>query len=163
MLKSNTCAENRLVIHNASEVDELKLLSSLNTLGYIEFDVPCNLSSLEEKLYAYADFLWLSRHTYHVFGKYNKQQQYLIQRVYICTNLNSPFVVQSNDQLEDSKINIVVMPYSSSFAFRTQVESKEREHIFLVSTNLLQDSIGKDHVYFNRADYMSVGQNMLQT
>ena len=55
------------------------------------------------------------------------------------------------------------MPYSSSFAFQTQVESKEREHIFLVSTNLLQDSIGKDCVYFNQADYMSVGQDMLQT
>ena len=148
-LKLNTCAENRLVIHNASEVDELQLLSSLNTLGYIEFDVPCNLSSLEEKLYAYADLPWFSRHTYHIFGKYNNQRQYLIQRVYICTNPNSPFVVQSNDQLEDSKINIVVMPYSSSFAFRTQVESKEREHMFLVSTNLLQDSIGKDRVYFN--------------
>ena len=87
----------------------------------------------------------------------------MIQRVYICTNPNSPFVVQSNDQLEDSKINIVVMPYSYSFVFRTQVESKEREHMFLVSTNLLQDSIGKDRVYFNRADYMSVGQDMLQT
>ena len=71
----------------------------------------------------------------------------MIQRVYICTNPNSPFVVQSNDQLEDNKINTVVMPYSSSFAFRTQVESKEREHMFLVSTNLLQDSIGKDRVY----------------
>ena len=163
VLKMSTCAENRLVIHNASEVDELKLLSSLNTLGYIEFDVPCNLSSLEEKLYAYADLPWFSRHTYHVFGKYNNQGQYLIQRVYICTNPNSPLVVQINDQLEDSKINIVVMPYSSSFAFRTQVESKEREHMFLVSTNLLQDSTGKDRVYFNRADYMSVGQDMLQT
>jgi len=163
VLKMSTCAENRLVIHNASEVDELKLLSSLNTLGYIEFDVLCNLSSLEKKLYAYADLPWFSRHTYHVFGKYNNQGQYLIQRVYICTNPNSPFVVPINDQLEDSKINTVVMPYSSSFAFRTQVESKEREHIFLISTNLLQDSIGKDHVYFNRADCMSIGQDMLQT
>ena len=35
--------------------------------------------------------------------------------------------------------------------------------MFLVSTNLLQDSIGKDHLYFNRADYMSVGQDMIQT
>ena len=92
---------------------------------------------MEEKLNAYADFLWLSRHTYHVFGKYNNKGQYMMQRVYICTNLNSPFVVQSNDQLEDSKINTTVMSYSSSFAFRTQVESKEREHMFLVSTNLL--------------------------
>ena len=163
VLKMRTCAENRLVIHNASEVDELKLLSSLNTLGYIEFDVPCNLSSLAEKLYAYAVLPWFSRHIYHVFGKYNNKGQYMMERVYICTNPNSPFVVQSNDQLEDSKINTIVKPYSSSFAFRTQVEFKEREHMFLVSTNLLQDSIGKDRVYFNRADYMSVGQDMLQT
>ena len=35
--------------------------------------------------------------------------------------------------------------------------------MFLVSTNLLQNRIGKDRVYFNRADYMSVGQDMLQT
>ena len=35
VLKSSTCAENRLVIHNASEVDELKLLSFLNTLGFV--------------------------------------------------------------------------------------------------------------------------------
>ena len=68
VLKLSTCAENRLVIHNASEVDELKLLSSLNTLGYIEFDVPCNLSSLEEKLYSYADLPWFFRHTYHVLA-----------------------------------------------------------------------------------------------
>ena len=118
---------------------------------------------MEEKLNAYANFLWLSIHTHHVIGKYNNKGQYLIRRVYICTNLNSSFVVQSNDQLEDSKTNTVVMPYFSSFAFRTQVESKEREHMFLVSTNLLQDSISKDRVYFNRADYMSVGQDMLQT
>jgi hypothetical protein len=44
VLESNTCAENRHVIHNASDVDELKLMSSLNTLGYIEFDVLCNLN-----------------------------------------------------------------------------------------------------------------------
>jgi hypothetical protein len=30
--------------------DKLKLLSSLNTLGYIKFDVLCNLDDLEEKL-----------------------------------------------------------------------------------------------------------------
>ena len=54
-LKSNTYAENKYVIHNASDIDELQLLSSLNTLGYIEFDVLCNLSYLEKKLYAYSD------------------------------------------------------------------------------------------------------------
>jgi hypothetical protein len=29
---------------------KLELISSLNTLGYIEFDVPCNLNCLEKKL-----------------------------------------------------------------------------------------------------------------
>ena len=71
VLESNICAANKHVIHNASDVDELKLLSSLNTLGYIEFDVLCNVSYLEEKLNAYADFLWLSRHTYHITTKDN--------------------------------------------------------------------------------------------
>jgi hypothetical protein len=87
----------------------------------------------------------------------------MVQRVYICINLNSSFVVQNNDQLEDCKINNVVMPYSSSFALQSQVESKEGEHMFFVSTDLLQDSIDKDRVHFNRGDYMFVGEGVLQT
>jgi hypothetical protein len=71
MFESNTTNKNRHVIHNASDVDELKLMSSLNTLGYIDFNVFCNLNYLEEKLYAYDDFSWLSRHTYYIFGKYS--------------------------------------------------------------------------------------------
>jgi hypothetical protein len=51
--------------------DELKLLYSLNTLGYIEFDVLCNLNNLEEKLSFSADLPWLSKHTYHAIGRYN--------------------------------------------------------------------------------------------
>jgi hypothetical protein len=73
------------------------------------------------------------------------------------------FVLKNNDQLEDYKINNVVMPYSSSFALQYQVESKEGEHMFLVSINLLQDSIDKDRVYFNQGDYMFVGEGVLQT
>jgi hypothetical protein len=38
----------------ATEQDELKLLSSLNTLGYIEFDTLCALTTLEEK-FTFAD------------------------------------------------------------------------------------------------------------
>jgi hypothetical protein len=34
--------------------------------------------------------------------------------------------------------------------------------MFSASTNLLQDSIDKDRVHFNRVDYMFVGQDMLQ-
>ena len=79
-----------------------------------------------------------------------------MQRVYIYTNLNSPFIGQNYDQLEECKINTNIIPYSSSFALWTQVKSKEGEHMFIVSTNLLQDSIDKDLVHFNR------GEDMLQ-
>ena len=59
VLEPTTCAENKYVMHIASANDELKLLSSLHTLGYIEFDDLCNLDCLEERLFQYADFLGL--------------------------------------------------------------------------------------------------------
>ena len=110
-------AEFTNVIHVASDTDEMKLLSSLHTFGYIEFDILCSLSDLEEKFFVYADLPWLSRQTYHVIGKYNNKVQYLIHRVYICTNLNSPFVVQNFHQLEGCNNSNIVMPCSSSFFF----------------------------------------------
>jgi hypothetical protein len=61
----------------------------------------------------------------------------MVQRVSICTTVNSSFVLQNNDQLDDYKINNVIMPYSSRFALQSQVKSKEEEHMFLVSTNLM--------------------------
>jgi hypothetical protein len=45
---------------------------------------------------------------------------------------------------------------------RTQVESKDGEHTFLVSINLLHDSIDKDPMHFNQGDYMFVEEDMLQ-
>jgi hypothetical protein len=57
--------------HVTSAHDELKLLSYLNTLGYIEFNVLCNLNNLEEKLSFSAELPWLSKHIYHVIGRYN--------------------------------------------------------------------------------------------
>ena len=51
VLEPTTCAENKHVIHIATKTDELKLLSSLHTLGYIEFDILCNLDCLEESLF----------------------------------------------------------------------------------------------------------------
>jgi hypothetical protein len=79
--------------------DELKLLYSLNTLGYIEFDVLCNLNNLEEKLSFSADLPWLSKHTYHVIGRYNWKGLYVVHRVYICSNIKSPFDMKQDDQL----------------------------------------------------------------
>jgi hypothetical protein len=60
VLEQNTCAKNKQLLPIATEQDELKLLSSLNTLGYIEFETLCALNSLEEK-FKCAKLPWLSR------------------------------------------------------------------------------------------------------
>jgi hypothetical protein len=73
VLKPHTCAEIKHVIHIASANNELKLVSSLNSLGYIEFDIFCNLNYLEYILVQYADLPYFSRHTYHAIGKYNNK------------------------------------------------------------------------------------------
>jgi hypothetical protein len=70
VLDQNTCAENKQMLPIATEQDELKLLSSLNILGYIEFHTVCALSSLEEK-FKYVGLPWLFRCTYHFIGNYN--------------------------------------------------------------------------------------------
>ena len=77
-----------------------------------------------------ADLPWLSRHTYHVISKYNNKGQYLIHRVYICANLNFPFVVQDCNQLNGSNTTDIHMPSIPMLDF--------------VSTNLLQDRDEKD-------------------
>jgi hypothetical protein len=59
-------AENKHVTYVASKNDELHLLSSLHTLGYIKFDDFCNLDHLEERIFAYVDLPRLSRQSYHV-------------------------------------------------------------------------------------------------
>ena len=82
LLKPHTCAEIKHAIHIASANDEL------------------NLNCLEERLFQYADLSWFSRHTHHATGQYNNNEQYMIHQVYICGNLNSPFVVQNCDRLE---------------------------------------------------------------
>ena len=77
-LVQNTCAENKKLFPIASEKDELKLLSSLNTLSYIEFDVLCNLSCLEDIVFANSELPWLYRCTYHFIAKYNFRGEYMV-------------------------------------------------------------------------------------
>ena len=74
----------------------------------------------------------------------------MIHRVYICGNLNSLFVVQHCYHIEDCNINNLVLPSASNFSLKSQVQSKEEEHMFRVSTKLLQDSIDKDRVPYDR-------------
>ncbi|XP_039851101.1 uncharacterized protein LOC120709500 isoform X1 [Panicum virgatum] len=132
-----TCAELKHVNYIGSCMNELKLISSLKTLGYIEFDVLCNLSDLEEQLFQHAELPWCPRHTYHAIGKYDNNRKYLIHRVYFCANLNFPFVVQDCNQLNGSNTTDSYMPSIPMLAF--------------VSTNLLQDSVEKDFLVQDHA------------
>jgi hypothetical protein len=121
-------AENKLVMHVSSRSDELHLLSSLHTLGYIEFDDLCNLDCLEERIFAHADLPWLSRYSYHVIGKYDNKGQYMVHHIYICTNLNSPFVVQDCDRLEGNHYTTTFPCSSRSFVLNKTVDFQEGEH-----------------------------------
>nr|AAV44151.1 unknown protein [Oryza sativa Japonica Group] len=49
------CADFKHVVHIANEVEERELRSSLNTLGYVQFDNFCELDNLKEKLFAKSD------------------------------------------------------------------------------------------------------------
>ena len=112
-MEPKTYAKNKHLIPIATEKDERKLLSSLNTLGYIEFDTLCDLSSLEEKFKS-AELPWLSRCTYHFIGKYNCKEGYMVHRVYICSNTNSPFGVHQYDQIEGCNIDNKIMTHNMS-------------------------------------------------
>jgi hypothetical protein len=83
VFKPIKCAEN-IFIHPISDTqDELNLLSSSNTLCYIEFDVFCDLNNLKDKLLLDSDVQWLTRNTCHVMGRYNCIGDYMVHRVYI--------------------------------------------------------------------------------
>jgi hypothetical protein len=65
--KITTCAENNIFVPITSAHDELKLLSSLNTLGYIEFGMLCNLNCLEDTLFTCSKLTCLHNHTYYCY------------------------------------------------------------------------------------------------
>jgi hypothetical protein len=49
VLEPNTCVKHKIFLPIATKNDQIKLLSSVTTLSYIEFDNMCDLSNLEEK------------------------------------------------------------------------------------------------------------------
>ena len=74
-------------------------MSSLCTLGYIEFDVLCDLNALEKKIYDFPCYSW---NNYHVIGKYNNRGCYMVHRVYICLDVNTPLNMEKCEKLNGS-------------------------------------------------------------
>jgi hypothetical protein len=59
-----------------SEKEELKIISSLNCLGYIKFDFVCDLNSLENDLFQKSGLLYLDYCTFHAIGLYDNNNRY---------------------------------------------------------------------------------------
>jgi hypothetical protein len=137
VLERNACAENKKLLPIATEKDELKLLSFLNTLGYIEFDTLCALSNLKEK-FVCAELPWLYRCTYHFIGKYNCKGDYMVHRFYICSNLNSPFTMRQYDQLEGCNSYNHVISRPPSFILKKQDKSQKKSTIGYYLLHILQ-------------------------
>jgi hypothetical protein len=77
------CVEFKHVIHIANENEELKLLSSLNTWGYIQFDDLFPLNYLEKKLFARFELPCPYDMIFHVIGNYDSKGEYNAHRVNI--------------------------------------------------------------------------------
>nr|AAR89893.1 hypothetical protein [Oryza sativa Japonica Group]ABF98002.1 retrotransposon, putative, centromere-specific [Oryza sativa Japonica Group] len=86
------CADFKHVVHIANDVEECKLITSLNTLGYVQFDDFCELDNLEEKLFAKSDLPCPANAIFHIFGEYNDRGIYLVHRVFICSYLEKHVV-----------------------------------------------------------------------
>jgi hypothetical protein len=67
----DTHAEVRRVHCIDSEKEELKIISSLNCLGYIKFDFVCDLNYLENELFQKSGLLYLDYCTFHAIGLYD--------------------------------------------------------------------------------------------
>ena len=100
-LESEIFAANNHVILIGSSSEELRLLSSLNTLGYIEFDSLCNISTLKNKFFMNLELPCLSRNTFHAIEQYSCEGEFMVRRVYICSNLTSPYGTTYCDKIDD--------------------------------------------------------------
>jgi hypothetical protein len=89
----DTHAEVRRVHCIDSEKEELKIISSINCLGYIEFDFVCDMNSLENELFQKSGLLYLDYSTFHALGLYDSNNSYIVQKVYICSEYSRSFMV----------------------------------------------------------------------
>jgi hypothetical protein len=90
-IEPNILAKKEHVICIANETEEINLLSSLNTWGYIEFDDLFELDSLENILFARSTIPCPSHAIFYFAGKYNNIGQFLVDRIYI----SSRYVISS--------------------------------------------------------------------
>jgi hypothetical protein len=127
---SPTCAEIKHLVHVTCAMNELNLLSSLDTFGCIEYDIPCDLNIVEKRMFCQTKLPLLTRNNFHAIDSYDNGV-FIVHRVYICSDLNPHSIMQQYDQVEsDNNTNPIMSSFSTS-VFKKQVHFQEGEHCCL--------------------------------
>jgi hypothetical protein len=95
----DTHAEVRRVHCINNEKEELKIISSLNCLGYIKFDFICDLNSLENELFQKSGLLYFDYCSFHAIGLCDNNNKCIVKRLYICSDLKTSSMVSPIDQI----------------------------------------------------------------
>jgi hypothetical protein len=127
---SPTCAETKHLVHGTCATNELNLLSSLDTFGYIEYDVPCDLNILEKRIFCQTKLPLLTRKKFHAIGSYDNGV-FMVHRVYICSDLSPHSIMQQYDQVESDNNTNPIMSSFSTLVFKKHVHFQEGEHYYL--------------------------------
>jgi hypothetical protein len=75
------------LVHGTFAMNELNLLSSLDTLCYTEYDVPYDLNIVENRMFYQTKLPLLTRFFFHAIGSYDNDV-FMVHRVWICSDLN---------------------------------------------------------------------------
>jgi hypothetical protein len=127
---SPTCAEIKHLVHGTCATNELNLLSSLNTFGYIKYNVPCDLNIVEKRIFCQTKLPLLTRKKFHATGSYHNGV-FMVHIVYIYSYLNPHSIMQQYDQVaSDNNTNPIMSSFSASI-FRKQVHFQEGEYCYL--------------------------------
>jgi hypothetical protein len=136
--------------HATCDNDELNLLSSLDTFGYIEYDVHCNLNIVEKRMFFHKKLPLLTRNNFHAIGSYDNGV-FMSHRVYICSDLNPHSIMQQFDHVKsDNNTNPIMSSFTTS-VFKKQVHFQEGEHCCLpkISSTMI---IKPRTVYFQEGE-----------
>jgi hypothetical protein len=82
-----------------SEKEELKIISSLNCLGYIEFNFICDLNSLENELFQKSGLLHFDYCSFNAIGLCDNNNKCIVMMIYICSDLKTSLMVSQSDQI----------------------------------------------------------------
>jgi hypothetical protein len=119
--------QNKHLIHTHA-IDELNLLSSLNTLGYTEFDIPCDISSLERIMFCQTELSLLTRNNFYAVGNFDGRGEFFVQKAFICSNMKSSFGPPQHNKMIGCTNANDILHIISRHVFLQQEQHLQSEH-----------------------------------